>query len=107
MNAVVKDLISKAQDTRVKETLQKSAGRIAEHTATLKSLLTAAGGEIREEHCRAMEGLVREARMHIFEEAIGDGALKRSADPRSISAHVALRVGRIRHRRRVREGVGT
>ena len=76
MHAVVKDLIAKAQDARLKETLQKSAGRIADHTATLKSLLNAAGGEVSKEHCRAMEGLVREARKHIFEEAIGDGVLK-------------------------------
>ena len=76
MHAVVKDLIAKAQDARLKETLQKSAERIADHTATLKSLLNAAGGEVSKEHCRAMEGLVREAQMHIFEEAIGDGVLK-------------------------------
>jgi len=76
MHAVVKDLIAKAQDARLKETLQKSAERIADHTATLKSLLNAAGGEVSKEHCRAMEGLVREARKHIVEEAIGDGVLK-------------------------------
>ena len=36
MHAVVKDLISKAKDARLKETLQNSVGRIAEHTATLR-----------------------------------------------------------------------
>jgi ferritin-like metal-binding protein YciE len=76
MHAVVKDLIAKAKDARLKETLQNSVGRIAEHTATLKSLLTAAGGEVSKEHCRAMEGLVREARVHILEEATSDGVLK-------------------------------
>ena len=45
MQALVKDLISEAKDSRLKETLQKSVGHIAEHTATLKSLLEAAGGE--------------------------------------------------------------
>ncbi len=75
MYAVVKDLISKAHDAGLKETLSKSAGRIAEHTATLGSLLHAAGGDVSKEHCRAMDGLVREARMHSLEEAIGTGVL--------------------------------
>jgi ferritin-like metal-binding protein YciE len=45
MHAVVKDLIAKAQDAQLKGTLQKSAERIADHTATLKSLLNAAGAK--------------------------------------------------------------
>ncbi len=75
MQALVKDLISEAKDSRLKETLQKSVGHIAEHTAKLKSLLETAGGEANKERCRAMEGLVREARKHIAEEAAGDGVL--------------------------------
>ena len=75
MQALVKDLVSEAEDGRLKETLQKSVGYIAKHTATLESLLVAAGGEASKERCRAMEGLIREARKHIVEEAAGDGVL--------------------------------
>ena len=73
MQALVKDLSSEAEDSRLKETLQKSVGRIAKHTATLKSLLEAVGGEVSKERCRAMEGLIREARKHIVDEAAGHG----------------------------------
>ena len=65
MHALAKDLIAKDQD------------------ATLKSLLKAAGGEVSKEHCRAMEGLVREARMHGlggFGTAACANALGRSGD---------------------------
>ena len=75
MQALVKDLVSEAEDGRLKETLQKSVGYIAKHTATLGSLLDAAGGEASKERCRAMEGLVSEARKHIIEETAGDGFL--------------------------------
>lgn len=75
MLGLVKHLATEAIDPRLKHTLEKACGGIGEHTSKLKSLLEAAGGMMDKEHCRGMEGLVREAKKHVLEEASSDESL--------------------------------
>jgi ferritin-like metal-binding protein YciE len=75
MEGLVRQLAMEAIDARLKRTLEKAGGGIAEHTSKLNSFLEAAGGTMDKEHCRGMEGLVREARKHVFEEASSDDRL--------------------------------
>lgn len=67
MKKVVLDMAGKADDGKLAERLRKSADGIQAHTDMLKGLLQDAGAEQAKEHCRGMEGLVREARKHALE----------------------------------------
>jgi ferritin-like metal-binding protein YciE len=75
MTKVVKQMSHKAHDPTLKQALEKSLDGISAHTTTLKSLLTEATEEAEPEHCKGMEGLVKEASKHITEEAPKDHAL--------------------------------
>ncbi|WP_158802549.1 ferritin-like domain-containing protein [Acidisoma sp. L85] len=75
MVKVVKVLGGKTHDGKLKALLEKSVAGILGHTATLKSLLEASGGEVAKEHCLGMEGLTREALKHGEKEAPEDGDL--------------------------------
>jgi ferritin-like metal-binding protein YciE len=72
MQACLKELIEEASDEKLKETLEDSIGGIGEHTEKLKMLVEANGGETEKEHCKGMEGLVKEARKHVIEEGSDD-----------------------------------
>jgi ferritin-like metal-binding protein YciE len=74
MQAIVAHFSREAVDAKLKDTLQKAAKGIADHTAKLKSLLDTAGGG-GSDHCRGMEGLVREAKAHVVDGASGDERL--------------------------------
>jgi ferritin-like metal-binding protein YciE len=65
----------KAHDPKLKQALEKSLSGIKSHTETLKSLLSDADAEVEPEHCKGMEGLVKEATKHITREAPKDHAL--------------------------------
>jgi len=67
MKRVVSDMIPVAANPNLSEMLERSAKGIQVHTDLLKDLLEQAGGEPKKEHCRGMEGLVREARKHAIE----------------------------------------
>ena len=69
MIKVVKIMSEKAHDPKLKQTLQKSVTGIQQHTETLKSLLTDNDVSAEKEHCKGMEGLVKEATKHITKEA--------------------------------------
>jgi ferritin-like metal-binding protein YciE len=69
MIKVVKIMSEKAHDPNLKQTLQKSVTGIQQHTETLKSLLTDSDVSAEKEHCKGMEGLVKEATKHITQEA--------------------------------------
>lgn len=71
MEKVVKELASVAGDDKLKQKLEKAQEGIAKHTQTIKSLLEEMG-EDEPEHCKGMEGLVKEARKHAIEEDIED-----------------------------------
>jgi ferritin-like metal-binding protein YciE len=75
MAKIVKVMSDKAHDPKLKQALEKSLGGIKTHTEALKTLLTDAEEKVESEHCKGMEGLVREATKHITKEAPKDGAL--------------------------------
>jgi ferritin-like metal-binding protein YciE len=76
MAKVVKTLAGKVHDDKLKALLEKSVNGISQHTSTIKSLLEASGGEVAKEHCKGMEGLVKEALKHGEEEASADPDLR-------------------------------
>ncbi len=69
-------LTDKAHDPKLKTFLDESVAGIARHNETLKSLLEDAGEEVEKEHCKGMEGLVKEALKHGLKEAPEDGELR-------------------------------
>ena len=75
MTKALKTLSEKVHDKKLKELFDSSFSGIAKHTETLKSLLEAAGGEVEKEHCKGMEGLVKEALKHGLKEAPEDADL--------------------------------
>ena len=75
MRKALATIAEKAHDARLKSNLQSSVGGIQKHSDTLRSLLEQAGEEATPEHCRGMEGLVREALKHTGDEAPADGEL--------------------------------
>lgn len=75
MIPVVKQMAQKAHDPKLKQTLEASTAGIAKHADTLKALLKDADEEVEKEHCKGMEGLVKEALKHTTKEAPEDGEL--------------------------------
>ena len=75
MQRVMQSLSDKASDSRLKEMLARSVNGIGQHTATLKSILEAQGGNVGKDHCKGMEGLVAEAKRHAIEAEM-DGQLQ-------------------------------
>ena len=75
MTKVVQVMAGKAHDPKLKAALEKSVSGINKHANTIKTLLSDADEEVKKEHCRGMEGLVKEATKHVTEEAPVDGQL--------------------------------
>jgi ferritin-like metal-binding protein YciE len=75
MQRIVKKLVSKASDPQLKEMLTTAEEKIGQHTAAIKELIEAQGEKTSKEHCKGMEGLVEEARTHVFEEGPKKGPL--------------------------------
>ena len=75
MAAALRDIVGRVKDSRLKQTLEQSVTGIGKHTDMLKSVIEANGSEAGKEHCRGMEGLVREAKKHALEEAAPDETL--------------------------------
>jgi ferritin-like metal-binding protein YciE len=75
MSAAVKTMAEKASDAKLKQALQKSMTDIKKHADTIKSLLAKSDEKVEQEHCKGMEGLVKEALKHINKEAPEDGQL--------------------------------
>ncbi len=75
MQRVMQSLSEKASDSKLKQMLEKSVGGIGQHTATLKGLVEAQGGNLGKDHCKGMEGLVAEAKKHALEAQL-DGQLR-------------------------------
>lgn len=67
MQRVLPSLSEKASDATLKEMLSKSVDGVGRHTATLRSILEAQGGQADKDHCKGMEGLVAEAKKHALE----------------------------------------
>ncbi len=64
MKDVVKDMADAASDDTLTQRLEKSTNGIQQHTDMLKTLLEDIDAEADKEHCKGMEGLVKEARKH-------------------------------------------
>ncbi len=75
MTRAVTTLAGRAHDPKLKKMLEDSVTGINGHADTLKSLISEAGGEVSKEHCKGMEGLVKEALKHAVAEAPEDGEL--------------------------------
>ena len=75
MKRAVVTMAETAQDVRLADGLKQSAAGIEKHTSTVKGLLESADAEIKKEHCRGMEGLVREALTHLTTEVPETGEL--------------------------------
>jgi ferritin-like metal-binding protein YciE len=75
MVKVVKVMSTKAHDPNLKQTLEKSVTGITQHADTLKQLLKDTQSKLAKEHCRGMEGLVKEATKHITDDAPADADL--------------------------------
>ena len=71
MEKVVHELAAKAGDKTLGDRLKRAAEGIADHTKSLKALLDECGVE-EKEHCKGMEGLVKEARKHALDADIDD-----------------------------------
>ncbi|MGB3712589.1 MAG: ferritin-like domain-containing protein [Erythrobacter sp.] len=71
MEKVVRDLAGKAGDDTLAKRLKSASEGISKHTDTLKSLLDDCG-KSEKEHCKGMEGLVKEARKHALDADIPD-----------------------------------
>jgi ferritin-like metal-binding protein YciE len=69
MAKAVKAMIGKAHDPKLKEALESSIQGIEKHANDLKSLIGDAGVEVQKEHCKGMEGLVKEANKHMGPDA--------------------------------------
>jgi ferritin-like metal-binding protein YciE len=65
MTKAVKMMAEKATDSKLKQALQKSVTDIGKHAEILKTLLSSTGETVAKEHCRGMEGLVKEASKHV------------------------------------------
>ncbi len=76
MTRVVKKLVGKASDQKLKDMLTKSLDGIAKHTDILKELIVANGEKAEKEHCKGMEGLVAEATKHAIDDAPKKGPLR-------------------------------
>jgi ferritin-like metal-binding protein YciE len=69
MSKVVKVMAQKATEPGLKKALTKSVADITAHAEAIKGLLEDADEEAEKEHCKGMEGLVKEATKHITKEA--------------------------------------
>ena len=103
MQRIMHNMSQKAADKKLKDLLDRSVEGIAKHSETLRSVLESQGSRVAKEHCKGMEGLVAEAKKHAIDADVEEFPA-RSCHHRSIPAHVALWLGRLRHGRRLRSG---
>ena len=75
MSEVVSAMADKASDSKLADRLSSSKDGIDQHTRLLKSLLVDADAEMKKEHCKGMEGLVKEARKYAVDSDISGAAL--------------------------------
>ncbi|MGB3245905.1 MAG: DUF892 family protein [Sulfitobacter sp.] len=75
MAEVVAAMADKASDKKLADRLSTSKDGIDQHTRLLKSLLEETDGEMKKEHCKGMEGLVKEARKHAVDSDMEGAAL--------------------------------
>ena len=73
MKKVVKQMADKIEDDDLADMLEDAVDGIDDHTETLRAMLSESDkGDTSKEHCKGMEGLVKEARAHAIEEDVSD-----------------------------------
>ena len=75
MAEVVAAMADKASDKKLGDRLSSAKDGIDQHTQLLKSLLEDTDAEMKKEHCKGMEGLVKEARKHAVDSDMQGAAL--------------------------------
>lgn len=75
MEKVVRKMADATDDSSLADKLRTSADGIADSTATVKQLLSDCGIS-EKEHCKGMEGLVKEATKHVLEADIEDADVR-------------------------------
>jgi len=75
MQKIVDDMAERAEDERLAQGFRQSSKGIAKHTGELRKLLSSVAGDAKPESCKGMEGLVKEAKKHLSEDAPGRGEL--------------------------------
>jgi len=75
MSDVVSAMADKASDRNLADRLSSAKDGIDQHTRLLKSLLEDTDAEMKKEHCKGMEGLVKEARKHALDSDMSGAAL--------------------------------
>lgn len=75
MAEVVAAMADKASDKKLTDRLSSAKDGIDQHTQLLKSLLEETDAEMKKEHCKGMEGLVKEARKHAVDSDMQGAAL--------------------------------
>ena len=76
MHDILPELASHATSPRLKAMLSKSVTGVAKHTEVLKSLVEANDGKVSKDHCKGMEGLVKEANKHALTDKLEDGDVR-------------------------------
>jgi ferritin-like metal-binding protein YciE len=79
MAGIVGEFEQAAKNDKLKNMLSKSKQGISKHNETLKSIITKHGGNPDGEHCKGMEGLVKEGRAHGLEPEFGDPSVQDAA----------------------------
>ena len=73
---ITAELAEKATDEALVKALKAGVSGIEDGMATLRALIEGHGADPGGEHCKGMEGLVREARAHALEESFGADAVR-------------------------------
>jgi ferritin-like metal-binding protein YciE len=79
MTKALGKIMAQAKNKKLVNMLETSQKGIAKHTELLKSLIEKQDGEVKKEHCKGMEGLVKEALKHTVEDAPEDGPVRDAA----------------------------
>ncbi len=75
MARAVQAMAGRAHDAKLKTTLEQSVAGIQKHSTSLQALIKEAGGDVKPDHCRGMEGLAQEALKHTTDGAPTNGEL--------------------------------
>ena len=73
MTRAVTTMAGKAHGPKLKQTLEELVAGITKRSEALQAMLAETGEEVEKEHCKGMEGLVREALKHTTKKAPKDG----------------------------------
>ncbi len=76
MHQFIPHLEKHALDEDLKSLLEESAAGIKKHTQVLKDLVDANDGKHSKDHCKGMEGLIKEAAAHILDGDMKDSFAK-------------------------------